>query len=505
MRPEQGPEFEEPGSEHEEQEVDEDWLVMKHIDLERLPRLAVSLRLAEAQAGDGSSTAQFGDVCTVELPPTQGLYNIFWVLRFGDGLRWILKVPQTGCRGHFARSWSRGVITEALTMKLLARKTTMPIPKAHDFHGWTDSELRCPYILMDYVDGIGGAECWFDDSIDATILEQRRERMLHDVANAMVQLKTFSFVSGGDLEFDAQGDACGVVPMDRTIFDTRSSPEEKVGRATGVSVGPFTTQLEFMSQLYDFRTPPDDAYEHGIYRLLGRFMEWITADQQPSLFVLGHGHFELSQLIVSSEGALLGLIGWNDASALPLCLGYEAFPHWITRDWNPFADREGDYIADNWMEKLARYRKMYAKFIRAAGLEPSERQWTGRSLLFQSLQLAADDYRYTYEVVVQVFAAVRRVQTERAQAAAQAAADAAVQGPNRGREDADEDKEEEGEKENEESINTDSEYEWDLLEFIPDEIGGEFDPEQLAMLKKGFRALCRWLDRLGVEEGASTG
>lgn len=56
-------------------------------------------------------------------------------------------------------------------------------------------------------------------------------------------------------------------------------------------------------------------------------------------FVLAHPDLQLRHVIVSDEGEVRGIVGWDGARSVPRSLGNEALPRWLVRDLNPFAYR----------------------------------------------------------------------------------------------------------------------------------------------------------------------
>ena len=60
---------------------------------------------------------------------------------------------------------------------------------------------------------------------------------------------------------------------------------------------------------------------------------------RPKPFVFTHPDLQLRHVIVSDEGEVRGIVGWDGARTAPRSLGNEALPRWLVRDLNPFAYR----------------------------------------------------------------------------------------------------------------------------------------------------------------------
>ena len=124
--------------------------------------------------------------CSILFPPLYGSYHIVFVLNFADGLRWALKLPATGHPDRFDETAARALTSEALTMRLLKRQTTVPVPEVYSFDASFDNDINCPFILMEFIAGIPLYDCWFDKEASKVSVEQRRARTLQDIAAVML-------------------------------------------------------------------------------------------------------------------------------------------------------------------------------------------------------------------------------------------------------------------------------------------------------------------------------
>lgn len=143
--------------------------------------------------------------CSIVYPPLFGSYHIVFVLNFADGLRWALKLPATGHRDRFDETAARALTSEALTMRLLKRETTVLVPEVYSFDASFDNHINCPFILMEFMAGIPLYDCWFDKEASNVSAKRRRTRILQDLAAVMVQLNKFTYARGGGLIFDKDG------------------------------------------------------------------------------------------------------------------------------------------------------------------------------------------------------------------------------------------------------------------------------------------------------------
>ncbi|KAN0073284.1 hypothetical protein V8E54_008504, partial [Elaphomyces granulatus] len=143
-----------------------------------------------------------------------GSYHIVFPLEFTDGLRWALKIPATaGYRDKFDEFAARTLTSEALTLQLLKRETTIPVPEVYSFDASFNNPINCPFILMEFIVGIPLRDCWFDKGAPKAVVAERRARTLQDLAAAMVQMNKFTYTLGGSPTFDEDGNPIGIGPL----------------------------------------------------------------------------------------------------------------------------------------------------------------------------------------------------------------------------------------------------------------------------------------------------
>lgn len=112
--------------------------VVTRIRFDHLPIFVSSIRKSRVKVCcqrvlDGISPFTNLMDCTILTPPLYGSYHIVFVLKFSDGLQWVLKAPVTGYQDHFDKAAARSLTSEALTMQMLKRETTIPVPEVYAF------------------------------------------------------------------------------------------------------------------------------------------------------------------------------------------------------------------------------------------------------------------------------------------------------------------------------------------------------------------------------------
>lgn len=183
--------------------------VFSALDGDQLPLLARDIiQRLQPKSQTINTTPSVGD-------PLYGSYHVLFPLIFNNGLCWLAKIPINGTATKWDELSADSLASEAKTMHLLKRETTIPLPDVLDFSPTTENPLRCPYIIMTFISGMPLYDVWFGErngaSSDATRL--RRTRALEDIASAMVQLEKFSFSTGGRLLFGEDERPSGIGPM----------------------------------------------------------------------------------------------------------------------------------------------------------------------------------------------------------------------------------------------------------------------------------------------------
>lgn len=474
--------------------------ILANIRLDRLPLFATSVRELEQRPVKLETESNNPMDCFILSPPVLGSFHILFRIKFGDGAQWVLKVPATGHPDRFDASDAKALTSEALTMRLIKRETTVPIPEVYSFNASTHNDLGCPFILMEYIEAVPLYEIWFEETSSKAVMEQRRAQILQDLAAAVVQLNQFAYRKGGRLLFDDDGNPKSVGPMrklDLSSMLDRDRTDDLDESFVFCEVGPFTDSKEFLLCMLDRRLPPPDQFGHGIYKLLRLFIDWFPSvdyAQEPE-FVLSHPDLDLQNILISPEGELRGVIDWDGVGTVPRCVGNERYPSWLTRDWDPAkygygygrAGADAEYL-ENSPEELARYRAMYLQFMEQcltkdggskgsfsectinSILSDGSAKITRRSIVVENLQIAADDPVCTFEIVNKIFDEVAKRVHESHQISSQG--DPRVESTNS------------------HSSSGKLKDDFHLYEVACALAKGELDQRRMRWLKNGFKALC---------------
>ncbi|OQD68803.1 hypothetical protein PENDEC_c030G04885 [Penicillium decumbens] len=379
--------------------------VLSTLDREQLPLLASAiLRRLQPPHRTTNAKPSVGE-------PLYGSYHVLFPLTFDIGLRWVAKIPINGTASKWDELSASALTSEANTMRLLKRETTIPLPDVLDFSSTTQNNLRCPYIMMTFLSGIPLYDVWFGHRLngaspDTTHL--RRIRALESIASAMVQLDRFSFRIGGRLLFGSDGNLSDIGPMRRVdhkaMLDRWFVHKDPDDDPIYIEYAASSDPKAYYTLMLDLH-PEQNPVPKGLAMLLRQLISWIPEPSRMDPFVLAHPDFDIQNFIVSEEGELRGLIDWDGVAAVPRTLGNERYPGWLTRDWDPamYGYKESmehgvepEGVWEDSPECLAYYRGIYDGIMARHRMERrrgSEANLCRMSLITENLAIAVDDPR----------------------------------------------------------------------------------------------------------------
>ena len=413
--------------------------VLKAIDFERLPEFAVSVRMGDVHSNmlDMSLSTYAPNAlltCKVITPPHTGSYNILYQLEFNDGVRWMFKVPITGYRARFDELAAQALLSEAQTMRLLKRKTTIPVPEVHFYNISFDNVVKCPFIMMDCLEGRPLHELWFQPWSSEEAVELFRERVLQQLAKALVQLSAFTYDKAGSLLFDKAGNVTDIGPA--RVNDlaaeyhrlSRQDDSDDDESPLYYAKGPVKDPKSFLGSILERGPHQARKYHQGMHKLLKLFIDWMSYDHSSggTSFVLTHPDLDYQNVLVSDDGTLQGIIDWDGVATVPRCFGQ--YPLWLMADWDPWSynwDFKTSELRDDFgspehsPQKLAYYRTMYGRFMEKCRLEMDSSTGTvsnaaldfvnPRSLIFRTLSVAIEDPMSTGQNVGFIFDEIERL------------------------------------------------------------------------------------------------
>ena len=168
-------------------------------------------------------------------------------------------------------------------------------------------------------------------------------------------------------------------------------------------IGPFTTTQDYFRNLYEeFRRPnrvEREPFDTGLDRMLEIMIDALPLVSQmrtgedstwkKEAFVLRHPNLNLDKVLIKEDGTVVGIIGWDNISTAPMCLGFASLPEWLTfdhcrLDFNRLCFLNPDADPEDSLSELQRLRRQYNHFI--SQYIGSDAEATINSHLFAALE-----------------------------------------------------------------------------------------------------------------------
>ncbi|MCJ1456427.1 hypothetical protein MMC28_006788 [Mycoblastus sanguinarius] len=419
--------------------------VLPNINIDAISQFASTVRHSGHPSTNNSTpsssdTSTDGPNCKVHTPPLSGSFHLVFPLEFPDGVVWMLKVPANGYGNQFDSLAASALVSEARTMQMIQKETTIPVPTIYAYDASLHNEIHVPFIMMERMDGIPLYQGWFEKGVPKGKLQKFRAKVLQELAAAMSQLNKFTVDQSGSLVFDQQGTPVnidGAKVMDSVAYWNRQREGESIDADVYGEKGPCHTPKDFFMFLLSRPSIKvtnlcEDLSDQGAYFSLAEFIELASesadlhAEGANRRFVLAHPDFDLQNVLVAEDGTLRGLIDWDGVAAVPCEIGCATYPNWLMRDWvptlyeydvqndEPFEDSGFDESSP---EELECYRAMYAQFMEkenalrmGTGYKP-ESELTRRSLVMRSLDLASSSPMLTFGIIRHIYKQIEQITT----------------------------------------------------------------------------------------------
>ncbi|KGO74995.1 Aminoglycoside phosphotransferase [Penicillium italicum] len=386
---------------HEEDDDDLDSLDIDPFDavLERVKVKHIGKHVAEIRAKLQPGDKKNIPVVEVGAHALHG-EDVYYVVKFADGVKWMLKIPAIGTPDQFDEDDAEALRSEALTMIMLRRETTIPIPEVFSYDNTCTNKLKVPFILMEFIDARPLSDVWHDRESPEEIVQARRTRCLQDIAAAYLQLGKYTFNESTPLRFDDQDCLIGVVPVKEDPF---SGLKEE-----------YTSNLGWQGE-------GKDSFDRGLLKILRMFADWTPEPSGGKSFVLSHANPNIFSFLVSEDGSVRAILDWHGAGPEPPSIGNEAYPLWLMRDWDPTVYRwteemdqginDENYFWEDSPDKLEFYRNVYAQCIANLRPESENAKVTRNSPLFTHLSMATESSTFRFGISFKILEeVVKRVE-----------------------------------------------------------------------------------------------
>ncbi|KAI9755386.1 MAG: hypothetical protein M4579_004315 [Chaenotheca gracillima] len=328
--------------------------------------------------------------CHIFAEPQTGSYNVCFFVEFDaqDGReeeesapcqRWIARFPMPSVHDPV-----RKLKSEIATMKYVTQNTTIPIPSVHGygFGGSDDSQnvTGLPFVLMDYIDG--KKLCAVEIPKLPLETSQRFYRQLFDI---LTQLRRQEFPCIGALTLqDDQSDKPWILSDPPLTIDMNDQHVYNLCPKSVFTDRTFSTTVEYVYALYmllsnRFYQQRNSVYDeedakdkiYALQQFKGMVFDWVKPEQNYGPFVLMHGDFRPSNVLIDDDHNILAIIDWEWSRTVPI--QFFLPPTWFTGyDSNVVA--KYTYNARYFLEFM-KFRRAIKRPKGDPALEPLFHEW----------------------------------------------------------------------------------------------------------------------------------
>ncbi|KKK12847.1 hypothetical protein ARAM_006569 [Aspergillus rambellii] len=294
----------------------------------------------------------------------EGGFNRILQATFKDGYAVIARIPyRITVPEHYA------VASEAATLDLL-HSNGIPVPKVLSYAPNRANPVGTEYILMEKLEGVPLSTQWF------TMNNKARVKIMKQIVNLEKQFMSIHFPASGSLYYRkdltqlqhaislaVQDDQCGpseivVGPTAQHEWWYKERARLEINRGPWIDFrsafeAPAKRELEFckqfgrsrlhveryLRQLYEFK----EAQPATHIQLLLDFLRLIPhlevpSDHRFSRPTLRHPDFSPNNILINSSNDISGIIDWQHAVILPLCL-CAGIPDYFQNWGDPLSER----------------------------------------------------------------------------------------------------------------------------------------------------------------------
>lgn len=333
-----------------------------------------------------------GDNCRFFKDPARGSYNICFFVEFdppadqtesenSDRERWVVRIPLTPCLAFGGRS---KLENEVATMRYIADKTDIPIPKIHAYAIGDDLDPLSSFILLEYISGeqLSWAQL-------KSLSPADRGSLYASIADIYIQLRRLELPSIGCLISSLDGIRVGKKTASIDInmqeleglrpstiqdsFPNKSSANEHMEMLLRIAENAL---INGRSSITDERGP-EDLYHMYIFRQYAQ--KWIDHRLDKGPFVLVHGDFEPQNLIMTKEWKIAAVLDWEWSRVVPVQLFHP--PLWLM-------ESDATHLACQWIYDA----RLITTFLRFNSIvREQEMARYGQPMLYQEWEKRGED------------------------------------------------------------------------------------------------------------------
>lgn len=259
------------------------------------------------------------DGCALFKPLVRGSFNVCYFVEFANGDRWVVRVP---LRPTLAIDSADKLETEVAVMRLLAAKTTIPVPKVH-FAALGDGPAPFPsFLILEYIDGQK-----LDYKQFKGLAAEQRNRLFASLADIYIQLRRLEFPAIGRLVQDGETTKVGkgIFTADINMQHLENAaPSEVIQSHSGPGNPPLHSADEYAELLLDLgdngflksrsaiqNEAEAEEYLYHLHIFREHAEGWLDYNLDQGPFVLIHGDLEIFNLILDDDMNVVSVLDWE--------------------------------------------------------------------------------------------------------------------------------------------------------------------------------------------------
>lgn len=258
-----------------------------------------------------------------------GSYNIVHIMEV-ETTKLVIRVPAFGWGDGMSKAAADALKSQVATMRLIRKKTKVPVPEVFSFDETDKNEINAPFICLEFIPGQTVSDIWLDDSRDETFRNQLRLNILTSLAKTMAQFSSLSFDRIGSI-MEAEDGSNFLGP----IFEWDHEDESQYGSVRVQAARTYVSTTEYLACHFEAEAEKS-SWDRASNKMLEALVQSSPNLNSHSRFVLGPPDFDSQNILVDPEsGNIVGLIDWDLCHTMPPHMGYAQYPGFIARDWDP--------------------------------------------------------------------------------------------------------------------------------------------------------------------------
>lgn len=288
--------------------------------------------------------------------PTFGTFNVVIPLHFDSGEKWVARIPRPGRMFPAANPnlLERIMTSLVVTTQLVREHTCIPVPEIHAWSPRGDNEAGCPYMFMDFIEGVSLGDCL------QTLSEEKTSNIIYEWAMYTWELTRLTFPAIGCL---------GINPVTLTPsvqkFFSAGSVDSGRDILSPFYRGPYNSVADYLFGISTLKksAPRDDVsydrYSFGTY-LESLIPFALKPEWNKGPFYLAHDDLNVQNILIDpEEGRITAIIDWDYACVKPLqsLLSYPESLRWdllspVNPSFEPYQAEWAQRFRGQWAEAL---------------------------------------------------------------------------------------------------------------------------------------------------------